>query len=1740
SAIAVNDAPVVDGNIAYSVDEDGAITLSQEQLLANATDVDGDELTAVDLSAGGNTTVVANDDGSFTITPDADFNGDLDLSFDVSDGTTTVAAGVDLTVNPVNDAAVAPDVAFEMNEDGVITITDEQLLANATDIDGDDLSVDGVTYTGTDGVLSDNGDGTHSFAPNENFNGDVQLDFGVSDGTVTTPANIDIAVADVNDAPVAGSTSYTVNEDGQITISPDQLLANSSDVDGEVSLDSVSYSGSDGVLITNEDGSVTFSPNENFNGEISLDVVVIDDDGATAETTAGITALAVNDAPVVDGNVAYSVDEDGTITLSQEQLLANATDVDGDDLTAVDLSVGGNATVVANDDGSFTITPDADFNGDLDLSFDVSDGTTTVAAGVDLTVNPINDAAVAPDVSFEMNEDGVITITDEQLLANATDVDGDDLSVDGVTYTGADGVLTDNGNGTYDFAPNENFNGDVQLDFGVSDGTVTTPANIDIAVADVNDAPVAGSTSYTVNEDGQITISPEQLLANSSDVDGIVSLDSVSYSGTDGVLTTNQDGSVTFSPNENFNGEISLDVTVIDDDGATAQTTAGITTLAVNDAPVVDGDIAYSVDEDGTITLSQEQLLANASDVDGDNLTAENLSVGDNATVVQNPDGSFTITPDANFNGDLDLSFDVSDGIETVSAGVDLTVNPVNDAATTSDTSASTLEDSSILITQAQLLANAADIDGDLLSASNLSAENAVILDNGDGTYTVTPDADFNGHIDISYDISDGSVPIAANLGLTVDPVNDAPVVSADIPITIEEDGSYTITQAELLQFASDIDNTDEELNASIGDQGTETTASGTVVDSQTGEAVVGAEVTLSDDLGNTTTVLTDENGSYNVTGPISTAGTVTVTQDGSVTSSTEIIEGADVNLGTTALSEVMEVTDMRIVVTWGDSRETTDLDNHLWLYDTESGDELDHIYYRDMSHDLGDGTVQQDVDDTNGNGPETISVPNYSDANMHYSVHNYSTNSWDVDGVDEVKVEVYVGDTLVETFTPDIPDGETGSHWHVFDIVDGVLVPVQSAGRESEFSLPTSDEVAANTDAINIEDVVAGITDEVTEENTDGTDSQPSIADISIPNGVVTDNGDGTYTITPDENFNGDFSINYLVDDGNGGTAPAQIDVTVTAANDDSIIADQNFSMNEDGTITISDADLLSGATDIDGDLLTVESVEFTGNDGVFADNGDGTYTFTPNENFNGNVDLTYSVSDGTSITTADIDITVIPQNDAPIAGSTSYQVNEDGQITISPEQLLANSSDVDGTVSLDSVSYSGSDGVLITNEDGSVTFSPNENFNGEISLDVVVVDDSGATAETTAGITALAVNDAPVVDGNIAYSVAEDGTITLSQEQLLANATDVDGDTLTAENLSVGDNASVVQNPDGSFTVTPEADFNGDLDLSFDVSDGTTTVAAGVDLTVNPINDAAVAPDVSFEMNEDGIIVITDEQLLANATDIDNDELSVDGVSYSGTDGVLTDNGDGTHSFAPNENFNGDVQLDFGVSDGTVTTPANIDIAVADVNDAPVAGSTSYTVNEDGQITISPEQLLANASDVDGDVSLDSVSYSGSDGVLTTNQDGSVTFSPNENFSGEISLDVVVIDDDGATAETTAGISAIAVNDAPVVDGNVAYSVDEDGTITLSQEQLLANATDVDGDTLTAENLSVGDNASVVQNPDGSFTVTPDADFNGDLDLSFDVSDGTTTVAADVDLTVNPINDAAVAPDVSFEMNE
>ncbi|WP_156493318.1 tandem-95 repeat protein, partial [Oleiphilus sp. HI0125] len=885
--------------------------------------------------------------------------------------------------------------------------------------------------------FTDNGDDTYTFAPNENFNGNVTVDFTVSDGQGgTDTAQANIVVVPVNDPPVAGDTSFSMNEDGTITLTPAQLLANSSDVEGDVSLQGVSYSGSDGTLSANDDGSFSFIPNENFNGDIVLDVVVLDAEGTSDTAQANIVVVPVNDFPV-SGNLAYAIDEDGSITLSQEQLLAQASDVDGDTLTALNLQTANpELTITDNGDGTFTLTPAANFNGDLDISFDVFDGEATVAANIDLTVNPVNDLPVAQDQNFQMNEDGTITLTDGDLLTGASDVDGDTLSISDVAYTGTDGIFTDNGDDTYTFAPNENFNGNVTVDFTVSDG----------------------------------------------------------QGGTD-----------------------------------TAQ--ANIVVVPVNDPPV-SGDLAYAIDEDGSITLSQEQLLAQASDVEGDTLTALNLQTANpELTITDNGDGTFTLTPAANFNGDLDISFDVFDGEATVAANIDLTVNPVNDLPVAQDQNFQMNEDGTITLTDGDLLTGASDVDGDTLSISDVAytGTDGIFTDNGDDTYTFAPNENFNGNVTVDFTVSDGQGGTdTAQANIVVVPVNDPPV-SGDLAYAIDEDGSITLSQEQLLAQASDVD-----------------------------------------------------------------------------------------------------------------------------------------------------------------------------------------------------------GDTLT---------------------------------------------------ALNLQ--------------------------TANPELTITDNGDGTFTLTPAANFNGDLDISFDVFDGEA-TVAANIDLTVNPVNDLPVAQDQNFQMNEDGTITLTDGDLLTGASDVDGDTLSISDVAYTGTDGIFTDNGDDTYTFAPNENFNGNVTVDFTVSDGQGGTdTAQANIVVVPVNDPPVSG-------------------------------------------------------------------------------------------------DLAYAIDEDGSITLSQEQLLAQASDVDGDTLTALNLQTANpELTITDNGDGTFTLTPAANFNGDLDISFDVFDGEATVAANIDLTVNPVNDLPVAQDQNFQMNEDGTITLTDGDLLTGASDVDGDTLSISDVAYTGTDGIFTDNGDDTYTFAPNENF-------------------------------------------------------------------------------------------------------------------------------------------------------------------------------------------------------------------------------------------
>ena len=498
-----------------------------------------------------------------------------------------------------------------------------------------------------------------------------------------------------------------------------------------------------------------------------------------------VTVTAVNDAPVAFDD-ADSISEDGTSTVG---VLANDSDVEGDTLTIQSVTQGANGSVVDNGDGTLTYTPNPDWNGVDTFTYTVSDGALTDTATVTVTVTAVNDAPVAVDDLDSIAEDGSSTV---DVLANDSDVEGDTLTIQSVTQ-GVNGSVVDNGDGTVTYTPAADWNGVDTFTYTVSDGALTDTATVTVTVTAVNDAPVAVDDSDGILEDDSSTV---DVLANDSDVEGdTLTVQSVTQ-GVNGSVVDNGDGTVTYTPDPDWNGVDSFTYTV--SDGALTDTaTVTVTVTAVNDAPVAVDDSDGILEDDS----STVDVLANDSDVEGDTLTIQSVTQGVNGSVVDNGDGTVTYTPTGDWNGVDSYTYTVTDGAATAVGTVTITVVPVNDAPVAADDGASTNEDTAVLV---PVLLNDSDIDGDVVSIQSVTqGADGSVVDNGDGTITYTPDADFNGIDSFTYMISDGAGGLdTASVTVGVGAINDAPVAGDDVA-SGAEDTSVTV---DVLANDSDVD----------------------------------------------------------------------------------------------------------------------------------------------------------------------------------------------------------------------------------------------------------------------------------------------------------------------------------------------------------------------------------------------------------------------------------------------------------------------------------------------------------------------------------------------------------------------------------------------------------------------------------------------------------------------------------------------------------------------------------------------------------------------------------------------------------------------------------------------------------------------------------------------------------------------------------------------------------------------
>ncbi|MGE0607851.1 MAG: tandem-95 repeat protein, partial [Pirellulales bacterium] len=249
--------------------------------------------------------------------------------------------------------------------------------------------------------------------------------------------------------------------------------------------------------------------------------------------------------------------------------------------------------------------------------------------------------------------------------------------------------------------------------------------------------------------------------------------------------------------------------------------------------------------------------------------------------------------------------------------------------------------------------------------------------------------------------------------------------------------------------------------------------------------------------------------------------------------------------------------------------------------------------------------------------------------------------------------------------------------------------------------------------------------------------------------NALVPLNADGSFSYPPKAKFNGTDSFTYRANDGAAISKFATVTYTVNPVNDEPVANYDAYSVNEDTTLNIAAAGVLTNDTDIDLDPLTAVLVAGPSN-GLLTLNADGSFSYTPNANFNGTDSFTYRANDGTvNSNIATVTITVNAVNDAPVAGGgAAYAINSDQTLSVSAPGLLTGATDLDGD-SLSPVLIAGpSSGSLTLKADGSFTYVPVNNFNGNVSFVYVVSDGNATSQQVNVTIAVHAIGGASAID--------------------------------------------------------------------------------------------------------------------------------------------------------------------------------------------------------------------------------------------------------------------------------------------------------------------------------------------------------------------------------------------------------
>ena len=654
--------------------------------------------------------------------------------------------------------------------------------------------------------------------------------------TTTTPTIPPV----VNVPPVADDETAGTDEDNPVDDLA--VLPGDTDTDGDtLDVIAVGTTSAGGTAVLNADNTVDFIPGPLFQDlqvgtqrVSSFSYTVSDGQGGTDAGLVSITVTGLNDAPVAVDDTATTSEGTPLVVAAASGVLGNDTDPDAADTLTVTtfsgtLSSGAPFTLAA--DGAYTHDPsgiaglEALDGGETivdDFTYTVTDSQGAIDTGLlSVTVTGVNDAPVLDPASGTVDENaanGTVVTT-----VTSSDVEGNTVtySITAGNTGGAfaidpsSGEITVASSAVVDFETNPSFTLTMQA---TDDGTPNQSDNVDvvITVVDVNEAPIVDADIFTVADDSGPGTAVGTVTFTDPDA-GQTQNFAITAGNTGGAFALDPaTGAITLAAPVDFETTPSYSLTVeVTDDGTPALTGSATITVnvanvneapsitapafmsAVRDVPVVVGGISVADPDAGDIELT----LA----VDDGALTVDPGVIGPFTTIVGNETSTVVVTAtvaeinaalsdpngltylnDTGFVGATDtLSLDIDDlGTPPLTASATVTIQ-FNQIPVAADLSLNTNEDTPLVVT---LSATDAD-DDDLTFAivtgpanGSLSAIGAVdctmTVNTCTSDVTYTPTGHFNGSDQFTYSADDGPNTDTGTVSITVNPLNDAPVIT--------------------------------------------------------------------------------------------------------------------------------------------------------------------------------------------------------------------------------------------------------------------------------------------------------------------------------------------------------------------------------------------------------------------------------------------------------------------------------------------------------------------------------------------------------------------------------------------------------------------------------------------------------------------------------------------------------------------------------------------------------------------------------------------------------------------------------------------------------------------------------------------------------------------------------------------------------------------------------------------------